>query len=38
MNNIVIGIALIGIALFVIPIIACKSPDEIELIEKEESE
>ena len=35
MNNIIIGIAILGIALIVIPIIISSAPNEIELIDKE---
>ena len=38
MNDFIIGIAILGIALIVIPIIACHSPDKIELIDKDKSE
>lgn len=34
MNNIIAGLLILGIALFVIPFIACQSPDGIELKEK----
>jgi hypothetical protein len=38
MNDIIIGISILGIVFIVFPLIACHSPNGIELIEKEESE
>ena len=35
MDNFIIGLVILGIALIVIPIIACHSSNEIELIDKE---
>jgi hypothetical protein len=37
-NNIIVAIVILGIVFIVFPLIACHSPNGIELIEKDKSE
>lgn len=38
MNNIITGMLILGIVFIAIPLIACHSPNEIELVEKDQNE